>query len=99
MRRAERFREQLAGASSGVVFLSRCLLNQNVRYLGGAGRAGGAAEFADSYLGRGIGICQLPLRQQRACGGVSRRHILVAYGPADALRPGSGAPPPPSTSA
>ena len=51
MRRAERFREQLADACGGrVVFLSHCLLNQNVRCLGGAGRAGGpvAADALDA---------------------------------------------------
>ena len=61
MGRAEQLRGQLADARGGrVVFLSHCLLNQNVRYLGGAGRAGGVSEVVDGYLGRGIGICQLP---------------------------------------
>ncbi len=81
MRRTERLREQLADARGRqVVFLSHCLLNQNVRYLGGAGRAGGVDEVVSRYLARGIGICQLPCPEQRAWGGVLKRRMLVAYG-------------------
>jgi predicted secreted protein len=87
MRRTEQLREQLADARSGrVVFLSHCLLNQNVRYLGGAGRAGGVAEVADGYLDRGVGICQVPCPEQRAWGGVLKRRMLPAYGSAGTLR-------------
>ena len=87
MRRAEQLRGQLADARGGrVVFLSHCLLNQNVRYLGGAGRAGGVSEVVDGYLGRGIGICQLPCPEQRAWGGVLKRRMLAAYASAGTLR-------------
>jgi len=87
MRRAEQLRVQLADARGGrVVFLSHCLLNQNVRYLGGAGRAGGVSEVVDGYLGRGVGICQLPCPEQRAWGGVLKRRMLVAYGSAGTVR-------------
>jgi predicted secreted protein len=87
MRRVEQLRKQLADARSGrVVFLSHCLLNQNVRYLGGAGRSGGVEEIVEGYLGRGIGICQLPCPEQRAWGGLLKRRMLVAYGSAGTLR-------------
>jgi predicted secreted protein len=72
---------QLADARGGrVVLLSHCLLNENVRYLGGAGRAGGVQELVDDYLGRGIGIYQLPCPEQRAWGGVLKRSMLLVYG-------------------
>jgi uncharacterized protein YbbK (DUF523 family) len=86
MRRVERLQEQLADARGGrVVLLSHCLLNENVRYLGGAG---GVGEVAGGYLARriGIGICQLPCPEQRAWGGVLKRCMLVAYGSAGPLR-------------
>jgi uncharacterized protein YbbK (DUF523 family) len=87
MRRAEHLREQLADARGGrVVFLSHCLLNQNVRYLGGAGRAGGVGELVEGYLGSGIGISQLPCPEQRAWGGVLKRRMLLAYGSAGTFR-------------
>lgn len=63
-----------------VVFLSHCLLNQNVRYLGGASQPGGLSGLASGYLDRGIGICQLPCPEQRAWGGVLKRRMLIAFG-------------------
>jgi hypothetical protein len=87
MRRVDRLREQLADARGGrVVLLSHCLLNENVRYLGGAGRAGGVGEVVSGYLARGVGICQLPCPEQRAWGGVLKRRMLVAYGSAGTAR-------------
>lgn len=87
MRRVEQLREQLADARGGrVVFLSHCLLNENVRYLGGAGRAGGVDEVVEGYLARGIGVCQLPCPEQRAWGGVLKRRMLLAYGSAGTFR-------------
>jgi predicted secreted protein len=87
MRRAGKFREQLVDARGGrVVFLSHCLLNQNVRYLGGAGRAGAVDEVVNHYLARGIGICQLPCPEQHAWGGVLKRRMLVAYGAGGTLK-------------
>lgn len=84
--RAQHLREQLADARGGqVVFLSHCLLNENVRYLGGAGRSGGVSEVVDEYLGRGIGIIQMPCPEQRAWGGVLKPRMLVAYGSAGTL--------------
>ncbi len=87
MGRTEQLRDQLADARGGrVVYLSHCLLNQNVRYLGGAGRAGGVTEIVRRYLEQGVGICQLPCPEQRAWGGVLKRRMLVAYGSAGTPR-------------
>lgn len=87
MRRAEQLRSQLADARGGrVVFLSHCLLNENVRYLGGAGRAGAVSEVINGYLAGGTGVCQLPCPEQRAWGGVLKRRMLLAYGSAGTLR-------------
>lgn len=84
---AQQLRQQLADARGGrVVFLSHCLLNVNVRYLGGAGRTGGVSEVVAGYLGRGIGICQLPCPEQHAWGGVLKPRMLVAYGSQGTLR-------------
>lgn len=63
-----------------MVFLSHCLLNHNVRYLGGAERAAGARDVLDGYLAAGVGICQMPCPEQRAWGGVLKRRMLTAYG-------------------
>jgi predicted secreted protein len=63
-----------------VAFVSHCLLNENVRYLGGAFRSGGVAEVIDELVSRGVGICQMPCPEQRAWGGVLKRRMLRAYG-------------------
>jgi predicted secreted protein len=77
----ERLRRQLADPRGGrVVLLSHCLLDQNVRYLGGAGRAGGVQEVVDGYLSRDVGIYQLPCPERHAWGGVRKRWMLAAYG-------------------
>jgi hypothetical protein len=44
------------------------------------------SEVVDGYLGRGIGICQLPCPEQRAWGGVLKRRMLAAYGSAGTFR-------------
>lgn len=85
--RVERLQRQLADRRGGrVVLLSHCLLDQNVRYLGGAGRAGGVQEVVDGYLSRGVGIYQMPCPEQRAWGGVLKRRMLMAYGAGGTLR-------------
>lgn len=68
------------GRGRQVVFLSHCLLNQNVRYPGGAGRSGGVLELVDGYLRQGVGVCQMPCPEQQAWGGVRKRLILPAFG-------------------
>lgn len=87
MTRVERLRAQVTDARGGrVVFCSHCLLNENVRYLGGAGRTAGVEEVIESYLSSGIGIVQMPCPEQQAWGGVLKRRMLMAYGADGILR-------------
>jgi predicted secreted protein len=73
--------EQLADARGHrVVFVSHCLLNENVRFLGGATRRGAVREVLDPYVADGVGIVQLPCPEQRSWGGVLKRRMLVLYG-------------------
>jgi predicted secreted protein len=72
--------------SRRVVFLSHCLLNQNTRYLGGAFRPGAVDEVVDRCRDQGVGICQMPCPEQRAWGGVLKRHTLPLYGAGRARR-------------
>lgn len=74
---AERLHDERSGT---VVFLSHCLLNENTRYLGGAGRPGNVAEVISSCLEQGIGIVQLPCPEEHAWGGVLKRRLLAIYG-------------------
>jgi hypothetical protein len=69
-----------------VVFLSHCLLNQNVRYPGGASRPGGLQDEVDGYLRDGVGVVQLPCPEQHAWGGVRKALILPAYGSGGTVR-------------
>jgi hypothetical protein len=69
-----------------VVFVSHCLLNENVRYLGGAFRRGGVEEVIMAFIQQGIGIYQMPCPEQRAWGGVLKRYILPWYGSKGTLR-------------
>ena len=66
--------------SRKVVFLSHCLLNQNTRYLGGAGRPGCVREIVEQCLRHDIGIVQMPCPEQRAWGGVLKPTLLRSYG-------------------
>lgn len=63
-----------------VVFVSHCLLNENVRYPGGATRAGAVDEIVDVAQAAGVGICQLACPEQQVWGGVAKRRMLLAYG-------------------
>jgi predicted secreted protein len=63
-----------------VVFLSHCLLNENVRFPGGATCRGAIPEVVAGYVADGVGICQMPCPEQRAWGGVRKRHLLRLYG-------------------
>jgi uncharacterized protein YbbK (DUF523 family) len=56
-----------------VVFVSHCLLNQNVRYLGGATRPGGVDDAIAALRRTGAGVVQMPCPEQRAWGGVCKR--------------------------
>jgi uncharacterized protein YbbK (DUF523 family) len=79
--RATRLREQLADARSRrVVFVSHCLLDQNVRYLGGAESPGVVPSAIEPYVREGVGLRQMPCPEEIAWGGVMKRLILRAYG-------------------
>ena len=66
--------------SRRVVFVSHCLLNQNVRYAGGALGAGAIESVVARFAGRGVGIVQMPCPEQAAWGGVGKRLMVRAYG-------------------
>lgn len=66
--------------SKRVIFVSHCLLNENTRYLGGAFRQGCVDELVDGFQQEGLGISQMPCPEQRAWGGVLKRHMLPIYG-------------------
>ena len=55
-----------------VVFVSHCLLDENVRYLGGAFHSGAAPEMLP-VVQSGVGIYQMPCPEVRAWGGVLSR--------------------------
>ena len=79
-------RRVLSDARSGqVVFVSHCMLNQNVRYQGGATRPGAVYEVVARLQRAGVGIVQMPCPEQRAWGGVDKRYTMPAYG-ADHMR-------------
>lgn len=66
--------------SKKVIFVSHCLLNENVRYLGGAFRPGGVDEIIDQFQRDGLGIYQMRCPEQRAWGGVLKRYGVPFYG-------------------
>lgn len=79
--RLDVLRQALRDERSGrVVFVSHCLLNQNVRYLGGATRPGMTGEVVDGLLRAGVGVVQMPCPEQYAWGGVCKRHTIPVYG-------------------
>lgn len=65
-----------------VVFLSHCLLDENVRYLGGAFHSGAVPETA-RLIDSGVGICQLPCPEEQAWGGIHKPAMMLAYGLCD----------------
>jgi predicted secreted protein len=73
----ERLRDERGGR---VLYVSHCLLNENVRYLGGARRRAAVDEVVDECRLRGLGICQMPCPEQRAWGGVLKGFIAPLYG-------------------
>jgi len=79
--KVERLSARLADERSGrVVFLSHCLLNQNVRFLGGAQRRGIVPEAVEPFIRDGVGLYQMPCPEQLVWGGVMKRFILRFYG-------------------
>jgi predicted secreted protein len=69
-----------------VIFLAHCLLNENVRYLGGACQGGAIREILDQCLELEIGVVQLPCPEQHAWGGVLKRRLLSFYGSVGSVR-------------
>jgi uncharacterized protein YbbK (DUF523 family) len=83
----EAVRRALPDARSGqVVFVSHCLLSENVRYLGGAARPAAIDEIVDACREIRAGICQMPCPEQAAWGGVLKRRLLPVYGAAGTVR-------------
>ncbi len=81
MTRLDGLRRTLADERGGrVVFVSHCLLNQNVRYLGGATRPAAVDELVDAWRSAGLGVVQMPCPEQCAWGGVCKRYTLPVYG-------------------
>lgn len=79
--RVGQLRHQLRDARGGrVVFVSHCLLNENVRYLGGATRSGAIDEVVLAILDQGVGLVQMPCPEQQAWGGVLKPLMLLGYG-------------------
>jgi predicted secreted protein len=62
------------------VFVSHCLLNENVRFLAGAGCPGVVRDELDPYIAAGVGIVQMPCPEQYMWGGVLKRRMLALYG-------------------
>jgi predicted secreted protein len=75
--------------SRRVVFLSHCLLNENVRYPGGAFRAGAIPEVVRRFVDDGVGLHQMPCPERRAWGGVLRRHAWPLVGTTGTWRNGA----------
>lgn len=63
-----------------MIFVSHCLLNQNVRYLGGAWCPGAVPEVIERFSREGAGFSQMPCPEQACWGGVMKRFILPFYG-------------------
>ena len=56
-----------------IVFVSQCILNQNLRFPGIAVRGGACVELVDMLTKHGIGIETFPCLERLGWGGVSRR--------------------------
>ena len=61
------------------MFLPHCLLDENVRYQGGAFHSGAVPE-THALIRTGVGICQMPCPEQRAWGDVTKPPMLRAHG-------------------
>lgn len=66
--------------SKKIIFVSHCILNENIRYLGGAFRKGCIDEIIDEIQNHGIGIIQMKCPEQKAWGGVLKKHIWLPLG-------------------
>ncbi|PIS30047.1 MAG: hypothetical protein COT41_03800 [Candidatus Portnoybacteria bacterium CG08_land_8_20_14_0_20_40_83] len=66
--------------SKKVIFVSHCILNENTRYLGGAFRKGCIDEVVDEIQNQGIGIVQMKCPEQKAWGGIFKKHMWRPLG-------------------
>ncbi|HOT45659.1 MAG TPA: hypothetical protein PLM53_14180 [Spirochaetota bacterium] len=66
--------------SGKIIFLSHCLLNENVRYMGGAFTEGIVPSIVDDIKHQGYGIVQMPCPEQCAWGGVSKKLMWLSFG-------------------
>lgn len=73
----ERLRDE---RSNKVVFLSHCILNENLRYLGGAFTKGMIPEIVHEIERQGYGIVQMPCPEQHAWGGVRKNLLWLPFG-------------------
>lgn len=81
MKKAQILQQRLKdNRSKKVVFVSHCILNENVRYLGGAFRKGCVREVVEWCMDNDLGIVQMPCPEQKAWGGVTKRWLLMVYG-------------------
>ncbi len=81
MKKAQILQQRLRdNRSKKVIFLSHCILNENVRYLGGACRGNCVREIIEQCLDGNLGIVQMPCPEQHAWGGVTKRWLLMTYG-------------------
>lgn len=81
MKKAQILQQRLKdNRSKKVVFVSHCILNENVRYLGGACRKGCVKEVVEWCMESDLGIVQMPCPEQNAWGGVTKRWLLMVYG-------------------
>jgi len=64
--------------SKKVIFASHCILNINVRYLGGAFRASGVSEIIDEIQKNNIGIIQMKCPEREAWGGVHKPYSWLS---------------------
>lgn len=64
--------------SKKVIFVSHCILNINVRYLGGAFRKSGINEIIDEIQKNNIGIIQMRCPEKEAWGGVTKPYSWLS---------------------
>ncbi len=56
-----------------IIYVSQCILNQNLRFPGIAVSAGACTDVVDLFLRKGIGIEPIPCLERLGWGGVSRK--------------------------
>ncbi|MBN1574701.1 MAG: hypothetical protein JW984_16000 [Deltaproteobacteria bacterium] len=59
-----------------IVFVSHCILNQNLRFPGIAVQAGACSELVEKLLENDLGIEQIPCLERLGWGGVSRKNYF-----------------------